>query len=144
MILKLVSAGIVHNQEELQALLEERGLIVTQATLSRDVNELKLAKYRAADGSLCYRRGVTMIENAPATTSDGVLSIEFCGNMAVVKTRAGHAPMVASLIDEAEFPQVMGTIAGDDTIFLALRDSVRTDTFLSSFFSVLGMPENKR
>ena len=74
-ILKLVSAGIVHNQEELQALLEERGLIVTQATLSRDVNELKLAKYRAADGSLCYRRGVTMIENAPATTSDGVLSI---------------------------------------------------------------------
>ena len=46
-ILKLVSAGIVHNQEELQALLEERGLIVTQATLSRDVNELKLAKYRS-------------------------------------------------------------------------------------------------
>ena len=136
-ILKLVSAGIVHNQEELQALLEERGLIVTQATLSRDVNELKLAKYRAADGSLCYRRGVTMIENAPATTSDGVLSIEFCGNMAVVKTHPGFANIVAFSLDKEAPLSVAGTIAGDDTVFVVLRKSDDRQAVLNELNPIL-------
>ncbi|MBS7278033.1 MAG: hypothetical protein PUD74_02040 [Bacteroidales bacterium] len=145
LIRQIVKEHKVANQEELSSLLERHGLSVAQATLSRDIRELHITKAHGEDG-YCYRLQTQRPETAYSgfKTSGSILSLETSGNMAVVKTRAGHAPMVASLIDEAEFPQVMGTIAGDDTIFLALRDSVRTDTFLSSFFSVLGMPENKR
>ena len=145
LIRQIVKEHKVANQEELSSLLERHGLSVAQATLSRDIRELHITKAHGEDG-YCYRLQTQRPETAYSgfKTSGSILSLEPSGNMAVVKTRAGHAPMVASLIDEAEFPQVMGTIAGDDTIFLALRDSVRTDTFLSSFFSVLGMPENKR
>ena len=57
--------------------------------------------------------------------------------MAVVKTRAGHAPMVASLIDEAEFPQVMGTIAGDDTIFIVIKEGATQDQVLKGLSSIV-------
>ena len=140
LIRQIVKEHKVANQEELSSLLERHGLSVAQATLSRDIRELHITKAHGEDG-YCYRLQTQRPETAYSgfKTSGSILSLETSGNIAVVKTRAGHAPMVASLI-----PQVMGTIAGDDTIFLALRDSVRTDTFLSSFFSVLGMPENKR
>ena len=64
-----------------------------------------------------------MIENAPATTSDGVLSIEFCGNMAVVKTHPGFANIVAFSLDKEAPLSVAGPIAGDDTVFVVLRKS---------------------
>lgn len=145
LIRQIVKEHRVANQEELSSLLESHGFSVAQATLSRDIRELHIAKAHEEDG-YCYRlqtRG-SEPEYSGFKTSGSILSLEISGNLAVVKTRAGHAPMVASLIDEADLSQVMGSIAGDDTIFLALRDSAGKDSFKSSFFSVLGIPGNGR
>lgn len=132
LILKLVAAKRVHNQEELQKLLEECGVSVTQATLSRDVNELDLVKYRAEDGSLCYRKKQSDSGSTPSNTADGIVSIEFSGNLAVVKTHPGFASVIASVLDRSAVDGIAGTIAGDDAILLVLRMPVDQDKLLDS------------
>ena len=132
LILKLVSANRVHNQEELQGLLEDCGVNVTQATLSRDVNELDLVKYRAEDGSLCYRKKQADSGVTPSNTADGIVSVEFSGNLAVVKTHPGFASVIASAIDRNAVKGIAGTIAGDDAILLVLRMPVDQDALLDS------------
>ena len=136
LIMKLIMSNRVHNQDELQKLLEEWGMAVTQATLSRDVNELELMKYRADDGSLCYRKRIVDSGSTPSNTSDGIVSAEYLGSLAVVKTHPGFASVVASVIDRASLPEVAGTLAGDDTIMLALRPNTDFESLLVSLESI--------
>lgn len=136
LILKIVAANRVHNQEELQILLEECGVSVTQATLSRDVNELDLVKYRADDGSLCYRKKQADSGSTPSNTADGIVSLEFSGNLAVVKTHPGFASVIASVLDRNGVKGIAGTIAGDDTILLVLRQPVDQDALLDNIDNV--------
>lgn len=141
-IVKLVNTANVHNQEELQQLLEIQGMSVTQATLSRDVNELGLVKCRANDGSLCYciRK---MDSFAPNTAAEGIVSVEMTGAFAVVKTHPGFASVVATTIDRAQMNAVMGTIAGDDTILVIVRPKADIPTLISSFENIFPGIENK-
>ena len=108
-ILQLVNGGTVHTQQEIAAALARRGMRATQATISRDIQELGLL--RSGGG---YRTSAALV-------SDLVLSVELVEPVAVIKTPPGTANMVARRIDEAALPGVAGTVAGDDTIIAVLR-----------------------
>lgn len=77
-------------------------------------------------------------------SSDSIDSLEFSGSMAVIKTRPGHAGMIASIIDEGHLPEVMGTLAGDDTILLVLREGFRHEDVTSSLSEIFKGIETKR
>jgi transcriptional regulator of arginine metabolism len=136
-IRELVANHKVGNQEELLALLERQGFSTTQATLSRDLKALKVAKQPGLEGDYVYMlpeetekeepRGV--VDAFPASAID---SIEFSGPMAVIRTRPGFANSIASIIDSQEPYEVLGTIAGDDTILLISREGVsRPDVIIA-------------
>ena len=108
-ILALVNRGGVHTQQELAEALARRGLRTTQATISRDVQELGLV--RSVNG---YRSSAALVREL-------VLSIELIDPVAVIRTPPGTANMVARRIDEAGLPGIAGTVAGDDTIIAVLR-----------------------
>ena len=131
-ILKLIRDGAVHSQEELQHRLARRGIDVAQPTLSRDLKDLGLAKTAAGyvvpgaeasatDGELKARRE----ERLERALREWVLGVETAGNLVILKTPPAAAHPVARALDEAALEGVVGTIAGDDTIFLAAAtDSV--------------------
>lgn len=125
-IRELVQSHRVSSQEQLRELLETRGFDVTQATLSRDVRELKLIKVHDPEGGHHYTLPPEAWDNAPALTRllpALYLGAEGTGNLLVVKTMMGGAQAVAEAIDWEEWPEVLGTLAGDDTILLILRDA---------------------
>ena len=116
----------VRNQDEVLSLLESKGYNVTQATLSRDFKELGVVKVHEASLGYVYRLGGTDMRTvAPASahlTKDGIRSIEFSNSFAVVKTHPGFAGAVASIIDNNITREIVGTIAGDDTVLLIVRE----------------------
>ena len=116
-ILDLVRQRPVHTQQELARALSERGFSATQATVSRDVQELGLV--RTGDG---YATG-----GSPALVSELVLSTEQVQFLLVVHTPSGTANLVARAIDEAGLEGVAGTVAGDDTIIVVLRNDAAAD-----------------
>jgi len=108
-ILDLVNRGSAHTQQEIAAALARRGMRATQATVSRDIQELGLVRSGAG-----YRSSAAMVREL-------VLSVEVIEPMAVLRTPPGTANMVARRIDEAALPGIAGTVAGDDTIIAVLR-----------------------
>lgn len=128
----LISSQELCSQEEvLQALLKE-GFKVTQATLSRDLKQLKVAKAASMSGKYLYvlpndtmYKRITSPKSArEMMLTSGYLSINFSGNIAIIKTRPGYASSIAYNIDSNNIPGVMGSIAGDDTIFVAIKEGV--------------------
>jgi transcriptional regulator of arginine metabolism len=129
-IRELVQSNRVSSQEQLRELLETRGFDVTQATLSRDVRELRLIKVHDPDGGHHYTLPPESWDNAPALNRllpALYLGAEGTGNLLVVKTMMGGAQAVAEAIDWEEWPEVLGTLAGDDTILLILREAAHLD-----------------
>jgi transcriptional regulator of arginine metabolism len=108
-ILALVNRGAVHTQQEIAEGLARRGLRATQATVSRDIQELGLVRSGAG-----YRIAAALVREL-------VLSVELVSPVAVIKTPPGTANLVARRIDEAGLPGIAGTVAGDDTIIAVLR-----------------------
>ena len=108
-ILSLVNGGSVHTQQQIAAALARRGVRATQATISRDIQELGLVRSGAG-----YRSSAALVREL-------VLSVELVEPMAVIRTPPGTANLVARRIDEASLPGVAGTVAGDDTIIAVLR-----------------------
>ncbi len=128
MILKLVSEKNIATQEELQQELRSRGFDVTQATVSRDIKELALIKTSDSSGQYKYavpalkRSSMVQKDSAILTIlSDGVISVDFAMNIVVVKCHVGMAQAVCAKLDNTELDNVVGTIAGDDTIFILMR-----------------------
>ncbi|GAA1483034.1 arginine repressor [Gordonia sinesedis] len=131
-IVDLLSSHQVRSQSELQQLLAADGIDATQATLSRDLDELGAVKLRAADGGAGVYvvpedgspvRGVSGgTDRLARLLSDLLVSTDSSGNMAVLRTPPGAAHYLASAIDRASLREVVGTIAGDDTIFVVARD----------------------
>lgn len=131
-IVAVLSSAPVRSQGELAALLAAEGIEVTQATLSRDLEELGAVKLRGADGGV----GVYVVpeDGSPVRGVSGgtgrlarllselLVSTDASGNLAVLRTPPGAADYLASAIDRAALPYVVGTIAGDDTIFVAARE----------------------
>ncbi len=124
-ILDLVRGGVVASQGALRSLLEGRGFRVSQGTLSRDVRELRLVKVAGPSGRAHYTLPDDY-EHTPslrALVPALLLSAESVGNLLVVGTRRGSAGPVAEAIDEEAWPEVVGTVAGDDTILVVLRSA---------------------
>jgi transcriptional regulator of arginine metabolism len=138
-ILDLVAERRVSTQDELVAALREAGHDVVQTTVSRDVHELGLVKVRTADGGLAYARAGShdpgrLRRLAPALRR-WALSAESSGTIVVVQTPRGYAAPLADAIDEASYPGILGTVAGENTIIVvaaegvsgeALRDELRS------------------
>jgi transcriptional regulator of arginine metabolism len=126
-ILDVVEHEAVRSQEQLRQRLAARGFVVTQATLSRDIKELGLLK-RSADGA--YQP--SSIEETPQTTalvtlgkalSEYLVNIEPVQQLVVLRTGAGQAQLLGLAIDRSRLPEVVGTLAGDDTILIIARDA---------------------
>ncbi|HYA00578.1 MAG TPA: arginine repressor [Candidatus Binatia bacterium] len=126
-ILGLVRARTVRTQDEIVAALHRRGLEVTQATVSRDIRELGLARVHDPDGVRYVATGSGTEEPSPVSTRlravmrEHVRSLEFVEHIGVVHTRPSSAPLVAAVIDTAHFEEVAGTVAGDDTVLVVVR-----------------------
>jgi transcriptional regulator of arginine metabolism len=125
----LVARGPVESQERLTELLRAEGFSVTQATLSRDLKGLGIGKTPTPNGGYSY----VFAEGEVKTGSDatyvqdfkrGFLSIEFSGSLGLMKTLPGHASSVASALDNLRVKEVLGTVAGDDTILVVPRNGV--------------------
>ncbi len=141
-IRQAVAASEIELQEDLLALLLENGFDATQATLSRDLKELKIAKMPNSDGRYCYRLHretdvrVSALRNA-VQLSAGEVSLEFSQNIAVLRTMPGYASVVAANIDACCNADVLGTIAGDDTVMIVLRENVARRDFAKNLKTVI-------
>ncbi len=124
-IVELVGREPVRSQTELARLLAGEGLVVTQATLSRDLDELGAVKVRTPDGGLAYavqpEGGPVQEDRLARLLEDLVTSVDESANLAVVRTPPGGAHLVASAIDRAGLPGVLGTVAGDDTVLVVCK-----------------------
>ncbi len=129
-ILEVLKTHRVTSQEALRELLIEHGTEVTQATLSRDIRELRLVKVPAADGASYYSLPEEWESTPPLESLLPALfqSAEGVSNLLVVRTMKGGAQTVAAGIDWEEWPEVLGTLAGDDTILIILRDEAYRET----------------
>ena len=124
-ILELIVKNEIGTQEELTARLEEAGFNATQATVSRDIREMKLTKIADGTGKLRYvafkSTEEDMNEKYIRIFLDGFVSMDNAQNILVVKTVSGMAMAVAAALDHMDFPEIVGSIAGDDTIMCAIR-----------------------
>jgi transcriptional regulator of arginine metabolism len=130
----IVSSKDVSSQEELLIALNAEGFNVTQATLSRDLKHLKVAKAANMNGKYVYvlPNNVMYKRNNDQSPSEmlmsgGFRSLHFSGNLAVIRTRPGYASSMAYDIDNREYPDILGTVAGDDTIMMVLREGTPHD-----------------
>lgn len=129
----LISSHEIGSQKELLEALETDGFIVTQATLSRDLKQLKVAKAASMNGryvyvlpnETMYRRVQKPLTAREMMLTPGFLSIHFSGNIGVIKTRPGYASSIAYNIDNSDIPEILGTIAGDDTIMIVVKEGVQ-------------------
>ncbi|HLE71014.1 MAG TPA: arginine repressor [Vicinamibacteria bacterium] len=120
-ILSLIRDKPIRNQNELLEGLERSGVSLTQSTLSRELKTLGIGKAPDGRGGYRYVAGAAAGEGPLAPVAAFVLSLESAKNFVVVKTPPGNAMGVARAIDEVEWPEIMGTIAGDDTILIIGR-----------------------
>lgn len=124
-ILELIKTSVIETQEELAEALGRQGIPVTQATVSRDIKELQLNKVPAGDGR--YRYAIP--EEMPSGSWDkrrrifqeSVLSIDYSANIVAIKSLPGTASGVASAIDHLGWPEMIGTVAGDDTVLVVVK-----------------------
>jgi transcriptional regulator of arginine metabolism len=136
-IAELIRNEPLANQEELAERLAGQGFAVTQATISRDLEQLGAVKARR-DGRLGYilpdqlANGSRPSTRLAAVLRDWVRSIDFAGNLVVLKTPPGSAHLVGVALDQAALPDVVGTICGDDTLFVAVRDAALAPQFANS------------
>jgi len=142
----LISSMELGSQEEVLQALEREGFKLTQATLSRDLKQLKVAKAASMNGKYVYvLPNDTMYKRVtrPRTAMEmlqtsGFISISFSGNMGVIKTRPGYASSIAYNIDNSESPNIIGTIAGDDTIFIVIKEEATQDDVINDLTPILG------
>ena len=133
-ILSIIEKDNIETQEELAAKLRDIGIVVTQATVSRDIKELRLLKVLTPDGSYKYatvdkaEHGVS--ERLVRMFIDSVLSISYAENLIVIKTAPGMAMAVGAAIDDLSIEGVLGCIAGDDTLFLAIAASTLAERIM--------------
>ena len=141
----IISSQEMGSQEELLDALQKEGFQLTQATLSRDLKQLKVAKAATLGGNYIYvLPNETMYKRVNANSSvremmqmPGFLSIQFSGNMGVIKTRPGYASAIAWNIDRSDNPHILGTIAGDDNIFIVVKEGSSRQDVMEALSSVV-------
>ena len=137
-ILDIIQAGPVFSQDELAARLREAGISSTQATLSRDLKALRISKV-PGEGYVVPARGRSLSTDF----TSGILRIQFSANLGVIRTRPGLANAVAVLIDNHVVGPILGTIAGDDTILLILREGSTPEGVLDALSPLLPDIKNR-
>jgi transcriptional regulator of arginine metabolism len=122
--ISLIKAGLIHSQSDLVKHLKKAGFAVTQATASRDLEEIGAVRARNSAGDSVYRISDSDDESISRTMpvpSDLIISVESSGNLAVVRTPPGGAQLLASSLDHSGISEIIGTIAGDDTVLVVSR-----------------------
>ena len=141
LILELIQQYEITTQDELLAKLRENGFEVTQATVSRDIKELRLVKAMSPSGQYRYMagaaRGDEYLAKFYTIFSGSVISVDYAGNTCVVKCYAGMAQAACAAIDAMHFEGIVGTLAGDDTIFVLCRTPELTQQLKSSLDKML-------
>ena len=139
-IREILSARSVSTQQELMDALEEKGMIATQATVSRDIRELGIVKQQDESGKFRYslpqRKDVSRI-SLPLIVTEAVRSVDCAANIVVVKCRSGMADAACAALDDMALDWVVGTIAGDDTIFILLRTQKQAAGFAAQLRQLL-------
>jgi transcriptional regulator of arginine metabolism len=137
MILEIIDKMDIETQEELADELKRRGIDVTQATVSRDIKELRLIKVLSNNGVYKYatidkaETGVT--DRLIRMFSESVLSMDYANNMIVIKTISGSANAAAETIDALKWDEIVGTLAGDNTIFVVVRSYDLVEKVIQKF-----------
>ena len=143
-ILSLIAARPIRSQDELAHLLEQQGYEVTQATVSRDIKELGLMKVPLRDGNgqqfkyVEPSAGPQYTSRLHRVVAELVQDVRGSGNLIVLHTPPGSAMMLASAIDGAEWPEALGTIAGDDTVFVAIAKPEQIGMLVQRFLDMKG------
>ena len=141
----IISSHQLGSQDELLNALQKEGFKLTQATLSRDLKQLKVAKAASMSGNYVYvLPNETMYKRISTPNSiremmkvPGFVSINFSGNLGVIKTRPGYASSIAWNIDNSDIPEIIGTIAGDDTIFIVIKEGVKPQEVIEALSDVV-------
>ena len=141
----IISSQQLGSQDELLTALQNEGFKLTQATLSRDLKQLKVAKAASMSGNYVYvLPNETMYKRVSTPNSiremmkvPGFVSINFSGNIGIIKTRPGYASSIAWNIDNSEIPEILGTIAGDDTIFIVIKEGVKHQAVIHALNDVV-------
>lgn len=141
-IIDMINELTIDTQEELARRLNEEGFKVTQATVSRDINELKLSKIPTGDGRQKYSavtggHDTHLSGKYLRVLRDGFLSMDNAQNILVVKTVSGMAMAVAAAIDAMNMKEVVGSIAGDDTIMMAIRTTAETKDVMDKIREII-------
>ena len=140
-ILRVISQYEVETQQELAQRLKEEGFEVTQATVSRDIRDMKLSKMPTGEGHQKYVRFHNDEKHLSGkyvnVLKEGFVSIDMAQNIRVVKTVSGMAMAVAAAIDAMKYPEIVGTIAGDDTIMMAVRTVEDTKSLMNQILQLV-------
>ena len=141
-IIEIIATNVVETQEQLAALLKDAGYDVTQATVSRDIRQMKLTKQATEDGRYKYvyttADSDVMQDKYVSVLKAGYVSMDVAQNLLVIKTVSGMAMALAAAIDALDFPQVVGCIAGDDTIMIAIKSNEEAKEVMEELRSLMG------
>ena len=140
-ILELISGNEIQTQEELLKMLNDSGYNVTQATVSRDIKELKLVKVTTSNGKYRYSVGARSNSNEPESRfismcEQNALSSDYAGNICVIRCLSGTANAICAAIDVAK-SDIVGTIAGDDTIFILFKTPLQAEDFCRHILRII-------
>jgi len=144
-ILKLLEQHVVTNQTQLVELLETDGIRATQATVSRDLEDLGAIKVRAGGGDSLYaipelpKDQVAPEDHLRRVFGDWVVDVAHSGNLIVLRTPPGSAHVVAAALDRSDRPEILGTVAGDDTLLIVVAEDVGGSTLAADLSDLAGM-----
>jgi transcriptional regulator of arginine metabolism len=141
----IISSNEISGQDELLKALSKEGFNVTQATLSRDLKQLKVAKAASMNGKYVYvlpnetmyRRVTAPLSPTEMMKSPGFKSINFSGDIGVIRTRPGYASSIAYNLDNSNIPDVLGTIAGDDTIIIVTKQGCDKESVAEKLMNIV-------
>jgi transcriptional regulator of arginine metabolism len=148
-IRRIIAKGNVHSQEELLAALKIKGFDLTQATLSRDLKFLQVAKVPHPINGYIYiipddgQEVTKPMRSKDNFLAEGFKGLDFSGNLAVMKTLPGYASTIAAVIDSARQWEILGTIAGDDTILIIRREGTTNTDLINALVSIIPKLKNK-
>jgi len=142
-ILELIEREKIETQEDLSSKLREVGYHITQATISRDIKELRLVKTLTADGTYKYSASIpesaenNFVSRLRNIFKECVTSIDFAQNIVVIKTLPALGSAAASAIDSMRVAEIVGTLAGDDTVFVVMRTAASAEIFCADAHTLL-------
>ena len=141
-ILEIVEREAIDTQEQLQQKLQEQGVTCTQATISRDIKQLHLIKEPAGGGKYRYavssqRTRLNVADKLRSICRESITSIDAAQNIVVIKTMSGLANAAGAALDSISIPEIVGSLAGDDTVLLVMRDNASARNFCEDIHTLL-------